>query len=386
MGDGSIGGNEVFATSADESFLINFEGGGPGKYGDMHGWVVEVFENLIDPDQPKLFDPLSDKNLFSLDDYSGSHSQFQSSLFNRVENDVFKPQPHEGKIVIQVPKNGTFEKPKYFVSLQNGKYHLYGTNQDEQITASKLSNQKLPTDLDVAIYGGDGNDTLYSNQGNDTLNGGNGNDTLISRQGNDSLNGGNGNDSLDGGEGDDILTGGDGIDTLIGGKGNDSLTGGWGNDLLTGNSGNDTLIGHSGNDSLDGGNGLDSLIGGSGQDTLIGGSSNDTLTGGVGKDIFVFNSSYLDGKDTITDFTPGEDKIHINSLGFNFDILDSGTLQNARFVLGTTSLDSDDRFIFNTKNNTLFFDQDGTGFGFIQKAIAVLSNDIDLKAGDIILV
>jgi hypothetical protein len=64
-------------------------------------------------------------------------------------------------------------------------------------------------------------------------------------------------------------------------------------------------------------------------------------------------------------------------------------------VLGTAAKDSDDRFIFNPANNTLFFDQDGTGSDFSQTAIAasapllviaVISNNIDLTASDIILV
>ena len=55
----------------------------------------------------------------------------------------------------------------------------------------------------------------------------------------------------------------------------------------------------------------DTLIGGSVADTLSGGKGNDILTGGKGADIFVYANG--DGKDTITDYTAGTDKIKITS-------------------------------------------------------------------------
>ena len=52
-----------------------------------------------------------------------------------------------------------------------------------------------------------------------------------------------------------------------------------------------------------------SIKGGSGADTIQGGKGADTLTGGKGKDVFVYASG--DGKDVITDYTVGQDKIKI---------------------------------------------------------------------------
>ena len=78
-----------------------------------------------------------------------------------------------------------------------------------------------------------------------------------------------------------------------------------------GSSKKDTLIGGSGKDTLYGNAGNDILKGGKGADYLIGGKGNDTLTGGAGKDIFVYAKG--DGKDIITDYTAGEDKIKITS-------------------------------------------------------------------------
>ena len=53
------------------------------------------------------------------------------------------------------------------------------------------------------------------------------------------------------------------------------------------------------------------IFGGDGTDTIIGGKGNDTLTGGNGKDVFVYAKG--DGKDVITDYTTGQDKIKITS-------------------------------------------------------------------------
>ncbi len=65
---------------------------------------------------------------------------------------------------------------------------------------------------------------------------------------------------------------------------------------------------------LDGGGGNDMLTGGSGVDTLMGGAGMDTLTGGGEADRFVFtgdSKSTVTEFDTITDFTSGQDKIHL---------------------------------------------------------------------------
>lgn len=61
---------------------------------------------------------------------------------------------------------------------------------------------------------GNGDDYIDGGTGNDTLYGGNGADTLLGGEGNDTLLGGNGPDTLIGGAGDDTLTGGNGADTF----------------------------------------------------------------------------------------------------------------------------------------------------------------------------
>ena len=98
---------------------------------------------------------------------------------------------------------------------------------------------------------------------------------------------------------------------LIGGAGVDSLIGGIPNEILFGLAGDDTLTGGAGNDQLIGGLGNDTLKGGSGNDLLVGGLGDDILHGNSGLDIFQIVGA---GKDTIKDFTKGEDKIDISAL------------------------------------------------------------------------
>ena len=74
-----------------------------------------------------------------------------------------------------------------------------------------------------------------------------------------------------------------------------------------------------GNDLLNGGSGNDTLVGGAGNDTLIGGLGKDVMTGSAGKNVFVFVSakdSSVDkaGRDVITDFKSGQDKIDLSAL------------------------------------------------------------------------
>ena len=77
------------------------------------------------------------------------------------------------------------------------------------------------------------------------------------------------------------------------------------NNHFIGNSDNNNAKGESGFDILDGHEGNDKLHGGSANDVLNGGPGNDRLTGGKGYDKFILSS----GKDTITDFQPGLDRV-----------------------------------------------------------------------------
>ncbi len=193
------------------------------------------------------------------------------------------------------------------------------------------------------VNGGAGNDSITGNNGNNILNGQDGNDILIGGKGNDTLIGEVGNDILNGGKGNDILNGSTGTDTAVfssrsnivnlgttarqntkdgrdklvgienvnGGAGNDSITGNNSNNTLNGQDGNDTLIGKKGVDILIGGKGNDIISGGGGNDILTGSKGDDQLTGGGGDDIFKIKTGL--GRDVITDYTYGEDRIKLLS-------------------------------------------------------------------------
>jgi pimeloyl-ACP methyl ester carboxylesterase len=411
VGDPSIAGNEQFASWADESFLVNFDNFADG--GGSHGWVVEVFKNLIDPSKT---DFKLANDLLTLDD-DKKHDNFKQNAFKNKHEGLISLDEPEGEQPEGGWKADDFQTVNYLLSVNNNSLVIWGTNKDDNIKGNQLKDGSVN----------------YTKEEGLKLFGGNGNDQLTGILYNDILNGGNGIDVMSGGDGDDIyfvdnmadkITEGikkdesnviqqKGIDlvkssspfytlpnnvenlTLIGTDnlsaiGNNlanQLTGNSGNNELSGLNNNDLLFGDRGNDTLLGGAGADTVSGGNGNDILLGGAGADTLTGGDGKDFFVYNLP-TEGKDIITDFTRDQgDKIHISRSGFGLENLAAGALQTDYFVLGTGAKDEGDRFIFNSENNTLFFDSDGKGLlSERQKAIALISNNLDLKASDIILV
>lgn len=98
--------------------------------------------------------------------------------------------------------------------------------------------------------------------------------------------------------------------------------------VIIGNSGSNTLAGRAGNDKLFGGDGSDILKGDAGRDRLDGGALDDRLigslgrdvqTGGLGSDTFVFtrmldSKAGIAGRDVITDFQRGIDKIDLSAI------------------------------------------------------------------------
>ncbi len=104
-----------------------------------------------------------------------------------------------------------------------------------------------------------------------------------------------------------------GIDIQGTGKADD-FVGSKFNDKIKGKGGNDNIVGGKKNDKLWGDGGKDKLFGDKGKDKLFGGKGDDKLTGGAGKDVFVFKKQ--EGKDTITDFENGKDKIDLKAFNF----------------------------------------------------------------------
>lgn len=110
-------------------------------------------------------------------------------------------------------------------------------------------------------------------------------------------------------------------DIIAGNSLDNLLQGAAGADTLKGNAGADLIEGNSGTDSLLGSSGADTLNGGIGNDTLSGGQGTDTLTGGSGADTFVIRPN--SGKDVITDFEVGIDRIDLRAFNFS-DVLNTG--------------------------------------------------------------
>ncbi len=166
---------------------------------------------------------------------------------------------------------------------------------------------RFPPGTDVAIRGGDGNDTIsvpgdagldftiLGSDGTDKITGGAGDDTILGNAGRDKLFGGDGNDQMSGGGDRDYLDGQDGADRLLGGSGDDTIYGMAGNDRLAGGAGDDYLEGATGNDTVSGGDGDDVVSGGRGDDRLYGGAGDDVTYAGTGDD-----TSFAGGGDDTT--------------------------------------------------------------------------------------
>lgn len=179
-----------------------------------------------------------------------------------------------------------------------------GTEDDDIVIGSSLSEE---------IYGLDGNDKIQGNAGNDTIYGG---------------------------KGDDIISGGSGFDKLYGQDGNDVLIGDSttsvaeiyiGNDQVAVDTLNEYLLGENNGISLSNmmntynnktdissnienntinvfSSDIQLLDGGKGDDYLLGQSSNEYFIGGPGHDYFDCN----EGIDRILDFDKNEDTANIN--------------------------------------------------------------------------
>ncbi len=166
-----------------------------------------------------------------------------------------------------------------------------------------------------------------------------------------------GRDKIFGSTRGEDLYGFKGADTIFGNKGDDYLYGGNGDDSLYGGGGNDIVVGDAGNALLNGGVGIDVLVGNDG-----------------GKDRFLFNSNVgAANADTIVDFNASnDDRILLDNDIFT-TLGRPGTLNAAKFRIGTEAGDQSDRIIYDDATGRLYYDKDGTGAA-AQRLIAVMED------------
>jgi len=108
--------------------------------------------------------------------------------------------------------------------------------------------------------------------------------------------------------------------------------------------------------------GRDALAGTAGDDVIVGGIGADTLTGNAGEDIFVFNNM-RDAIDTITDFAPAVDRIHLTAL-----------LQSIGYPGSNPFEDGYARLIVVGGNVTLQIDVDGVAGAAPYRTLAILKS------------
>jgi Ca2+-binding RTX toxin-like protein len=237
------------------------------------------------------------------------------------------------------------------------------------------------------LTGNASNNVIKGNFKKDTLNGGAGNDSLQGGFDADKLNGGTGRDTADYSDKAFAVTA-----TLKGATASTVVVAGFNEkdtirniENLTGGSKNDTFTGDGLANTLSGNDGNDRLSGAGGKDTLIGGKGADHLKGGTGADSFVYTATNQ-GKDFIDHFDNSD---LLKFKGSAFAKLKAGEIKADNFLKvgsGHAAKDAEDRFIFNTKDDTLWFDKDGTG---TSKAVLIAdftASGHDVVIGDILIV
>lgn len=301
---------------------------------------------------------------------------------------------------IQLTNSGTIRGDSYGISAS-----FFGDPSDAIL---HLTNTGTISGGDFSIRTGAGADVIV-NHG--TLNG-----AIALNAGNDNFDnrGGTVYGSIDMGLGNDWFTAGLSAETVNGGGGVDTLsfyasltgvtvaldesianTGAAAGDdyisfeILRGSKfGADRFIGTTANETFWGNGGADSLSGAAGVDALIGGAGIDRLSGGAGNDKFIFYAT-TEGGDLISDFGnagTNDDQIRIKASGFGGGLV-AGALSASQFIVRAdhAAQDSNDRFIFNTVDHSLWFDRDGNG-----TAAAVLVADLQntsaiMTAADILI-
>lgn len=313
IADGAMNDLRDFAFLGDTLYAV---GGAPGDYFGTLYRVLEDGTVLKVPDAPKGVGPNSTKRLTE----AGDKLYFVS---NDVVDDGFGGLEDTGPQLFAMAADGTITR-------------LTGPGTDHPLIRD--AGDLFAFDLDILreIIGTAAADRLVGGNDAETILGRAGNDTILGQGGDDSLEGGHGEDRILGGDGADTLSGGRDADTMYGGRGDDLVVAGSGVDWLDGAGGNDTLVGGTGRDALFGGEGADILRGGDGNDTLRGDAGRDRLTGDAGADRFLFGTA--DGRDRITDFEPGLDRIGFDGVDALSGITFIARADGVRLRVGETTV------------------------------------------------
>jgi Ca2+-binding RTX toxin-like protein len=146
---------------------------------------------------------------------------------------------------------------------------------------------------------------------------------------------------------------------------------------------NKALYGNDHANVLIGNCGKNALSGGLGNDTLMGKAGEDSLWGGAGADKFSYYST-AEGGDVIKDFAEGDKVSFVSAM---FGHLAKGELDPTMFYAWGSyrAHDANDRFIFNTTTDALYYDSNGTTAGGCYK-IASFENGFTLSANDIVII
>jgi Ca2+-binding RTX toxin-like protein len=152
-------------------------------------------------------------------------------------------------------------------------------------------------------------------------------------------------------------------------------------------SGDDVFADKAGGSSDDvyGDDGSDRLTGDQHSDWLHGGRGNDTLTGGNGNDRFYFDTALnaATNVDTITDFTPGGDRIALSHTDFA-KIGATGTLAAKYFHVGA-AVTADQHIIYYSSTGYLDYDANGNAAGG-QTPFAKIGTGLTLHNTDFMIV
>jgi Ca2+-binding RTX toxin-like protein len=291
----------------------------------------------------------------------------------------------DATLALGAPQTASFAGPSVltFPWTASPSFGLYveGTEGNDLLQGSSLADAIYGRGGNDRLYGDGGDDLLFGEAGDDRLSGGDGNDRLFGGEGRDHLTGGRGADHLDGGAGDDTTSyagsssavvvdlgfnqgyGGDAegdtfssIEYVVGSAHADSLFGNNSWNVFNAGGGNDTLSGLGGDDWLFGEGGNDLILGGLGEDRIAGGAGDDRLIGGEGADTFVFQPG--GGRDTITDFVSGLDRIVMQGftgplLGTDGELARGDILGNSSGRDTTHNYDKSDRLYFDYASNQL---------------------------------